>query len=237
MLLFKIAEPTEIPDPIPPGLDFEVDEGETRIRLAGCKERGQCFHLPVGESLGKYIAKAKEEASWLSETNGSSEFMPVLEQGKIVHVKDGLCLVRECEPIDLRIDRRLRPPCVACIHLVTEAGAGGKLRLTANSHDEVIEEVKQGRYNYQKVEYRWKPFPSVGVEVLNPHQVDITPEGFVHWRLEWDVEDAPSLLLSMQPRSSFRIWRTGQLEGAPSMFIVSWSGTELRTVVPRRDRQ
>jgi hypothetical protein len=106
----------------------------------------------------------------------------------------------------------------ALVHVVTFAGIGGKVTLTGNTYDEVF---KNGVVIPQH-----RPFPPVGVNHLcSEEQLEqICALGM----------EALDCFLIMNPGSSFRIHRTGNLEGASPQIFVHWKGGQLYTQLPRR---
>ena len=52
-----------------------------------------------------------------------------------------------------------------------------------------------------------------------------------------DASGGDLLLLMTKRGASFRICRSGDLQGAPPVLIVTWSGGKLRVVVPRKYQQ
>lgn len=99
----------------------------------------------------------------------------------------------------------------ALVNVRVPTGLSGTIRFTANSYDE---ELRQGR-----VERVYRSFDAaIGITIVM--SVDTGP---------W-----PDMLLTMEPGASFRILRTGDLDGRPPEMIVTWNGFKLRTIVPAR---
>jgi len=88
----------------------------------------------------------------------------------------------------------------ALIHLVTKTGDGGKINLYANTVDEV--EDADGVLRIPR------PFPPPGVQLVG----------------ETDTDTGKEWLIKMRPRSSFKIIRSGDLQGAPPELVVLWTG-------------
>ena len=107
----------------------------------------------------------------------------------------------------------------ALVHIETHAGTGGTADLTA---DAWTEEVSNG-----KVVRLWRPFPPPGVKIVYGGEVLTTDDGVE--RLE--------LIVVMDEQASFRITRTGDLQGASPDIFVRWYGDNLVTRVPGRFRR
>ena len=116
------------------------------------------------------------------------------------------------EPANWRDDKAL-------VYVYTPAGAGGTLELTANNY---LEQFAGGR-----VEKVWQPFPSLGVSII---------AGTAEPVLLDDVATL-ELLLVLEAGASFRITRTGDLQGASPEITVSWRDGQLHTSIPHRYRQ
>lgn len=227
MHLFRITEPANPkaivkmpngkdrdPNIIAPGIEFELDEEVAYIPLI---EENKVV-LPMSKPLSHAAQMAK-----------AADY--VIKQGNITRAEDGsLCLTRDTTPSQ-----------VAIVHIATQAGEGGILRVIANTYVEIlIKEI----WGSSRVEQITNEFPPPGVELLNPEHVEIEKECFVDaicfkgvcsWKEEFKhLSTTPPLLLRMVPNSSFRICRTGNLEGAFPEFLVSWNGNSLRTIVPKK---
>lgn len=100
----------------------------------------------------------------------------------------------------------------ALVHVATDSM--GPLWFEANSYQE---ELQRGR-----VERRYDNFPTPGVEVV--------AQGM-------SCGGNPQGLFIMQPGSSFRICRRGDLQGASPVLIVAWPGSTLRCFAPAKYRQ
>jgi hypothetical protein len=105
----------------------------------------------------------------------------------------------------------------ALVHVCVAAGEKGQVFVSANAYDEVLERGRVGR--------AYKAFPGLGVQPL------CTDTALEHARHGGEFLD---LLVIMNQGSSFRVLRTGQLEGASPQLFVHWSGRELRCTVPGR---
>lgn len=115
------------------------------------------------------------------------------------------------EPLRL-IKERNQKSSSCLVHVATNNV--GPMWLEANSYEE---ELQRGR-----VERRYSSFPSPGV----------TP---VAWGM--CIDNNPQGLFIMQPGSSFRICRRGDLQGASPVLIVAWPGSTLRCFAPAKYRQ
>lgn len=121
---------------------------------------------------------------------------------------------------------RLKGERQALVRIETAGGVFGKAFVTSNTYDENME-----RGHVRRV---YHPFPSVGVQAL------CTPEELARIRNGLEFVD---VLVLMQPGSSFRIKRTGKLEGAAPWMSVKWDinertqELELTSHVPERFRR
>lgn len=94
----------------------------------------------------------------------------------------------------------------------------GEVQLFANTYKEEI------RNNW--VQRIYLPIEeAVGVEVVAKADV------------EMDGSKWPDALIKMRPGSTFRVHRSGKLEGETPEILVTWSGTKLRTIVPAKYRR
>jgi hypothetical protein len=107
---------------------------------------------------------------------------------------------------------------IALVHIATAAGVGGKVYLTANAYEEVMQ---------HKVTREYRPFPGAGVTPLCKPEVVAAANAGV---------DALNMLVMMHPGASFRIRRNGKLEGASPQLFVQWNGSALEHTLPRRYR-
>jgi len=102
----------------------------------------------------------------------------------------------------------------ALVHVETESGDNGSLCFLANSYDE---ELRHGH-----VRRCYHIFPSTGVEVVATGTSE---------------SGCPHGLFIMCPGSSFRIERSGELEGASPVLIVVWTGATMQCFPPRKYQQ
>ena len=115
------------------------------------------------------------------------------------------------EPLRL-IKERNQKSSQCLVHVATDNV--GPMWFEANSYSE---ELRRGR-----VERRYAEFPPPGVEVVaRGMSVGGNPQG----------------LFIMQPGSSFRICRRGDLQDASPVLIVAWPGSTLRCFAPAKYRQ
>lgn len=216
MQLFSVAEPINQKrrGPLEPGLEFAMEEGTPIVRLATTEEYS--FLLPLEEGLGRHA----KHALGLAQATGT----PRIYRADIIRQGEELCLTAEKDP-----DSR-----EAAVLMSTAPGEGGELRLTANTFREAVEREHWGRHTHLQVVKHWDAFPPPGVELLNTEHVKVDSDGVCGWQTSWgEQQTPPPILLKMVAGSSFRIWRSGDLGGAAPVFLVSWSGRELWTVVPR----
>jgi hypothetical protein len=101
---------------------------------------------------------------------------------------------------------------------VTTQTIGGALELSANSY---IEDLRDGRVTRKRL-----PFPPIGVQIVHGGPEPIRNKN----------DSTLELLLILEEGASFRIFRTGELEGASPEIFVHWRGGNLETTVPRRFR-
>lgn len=99
----------------------------------------------------------------------------------------------------------------ALVYVSTECGDGGMLRYFANSYEEAM--VRN------RVVRQYDTFPPPGVEAV---------------AVGTSNTKAPHGLFIMSPGSSFRIERSGDLEGASPVLIVAWPGSSLRCFPPKK---
>jgi hypothetical protein len=111
---------------------------------------------------------------------------------------------------DCRLRLGARADRVALVLVDIAPGEGGEVKLTARSYSE------EQRHPRSHVERVYAPFPSIGIRSV--------------------VNDGPTHLLAMSPQSGFRVERNGQLEGAPAVMQVTWSGHQLRVDYPGQRR-
>jgi hypothetical protein len=94
----------------------------------------------------------------------------------------------------------------ALVLVETAPGVNGKVSFKSTAFDEFIDSrSKRVRRKYRN------EFPPPGVQVIKEGRTEFGSRCF---------------LLRMMPSSSFRIERSGQLEDAPSVLIVSWKGSQ-----------
>lgn len=106
---------------------------------------------------------------------------------------------------------RVPGPGQALVRIETAGGDGGRVFLTGNAYDE--------RFIKGRVKWCYRPFPPTGVNPL----VEST---FLE-RLRFEGAEMLDLFVIMSPGASFRIWRTGRLEGASPTLVVQWTGRTL----------
>lgn len=215
MQLYQLREPTGALEA--PGIPVEVHP-VPHIRL-GKKLDGSLYKLPLSTQLaeGAKIAKnidpeVKLVAADLREKFGDGSPILVPEWG-------------------WEKPKARRP---ALLHLDTEAGVGGKLRLTGpHGAPEVLDAKSRG-----EVRRSWLPFSeAAGVTVISNDVAEITDDGVVRWKEQTEeVEHQPPLLLMLLKGASFRVHRTGELCGAPAEFTIRWDGTNLHTQLFRGSR-
>jgi hypothetical protein len=107
----------------------------------------------------------------------------------------------------------------ALVRIETAGGVNGKVRLTAEAYDDDMQHGEGKKLRH--------PFPPPGVEAI------CTDEWKNKYRKGVDILD---LFVIMSPKTSFRIERDGQLEGASPEMFVRWTGATLFAEVPRRYR-
>ncbi len=100
----------------------------------------------------------------------------------------------------------------ALVRMTTASGVDGKVRLTAGSYNE--REVNNWITRF------YHPFPSAGVQAFcTTERLTELCEG----------TDALDVVLLMQPGSTIRVSRDGQLEGGFHELLVRWNGSRLNT--------
>lgn len=227
--LFEVAEPLrsqkiqgrhgrdewKIPS-VPRGIEFHIVKDTARVRLASVGEYEFC--VDIDRKISQH-AQLAQEAGW--NRIGLAE---VVKNG------DDIRLIESQNGFDLR----------AIVLLSTRAGVGGVLRLTANTFQETLIDVPYKGYTTQRIERVFDAFPPTGVELINNIHVHLDKRGVCRWQPDWgftEEDSSPPVLLKMIAGSSFRIWRTGDVGDADRNFLVSWSGHELRTVVPKNEQR
>jgi hypothetical protein len=106
----------------------------------------------------------------------------------------------------------------ALVHVTTQT-LNGTVAVTSTRS---LERSRRGRKRRE-----WLPFPGEGVTpVLGRWPVNLG-----------DGALSLELVLVMEPSASFRIIRTGELEGASPEIVVHWSGGELSISVPSEFRE
>jgi hypothetical protein len=147
--------------------------------------------------------------------------------------------IQSCDPVELRLvsarvefadgyilfrsaprshDRQ------AFVRVETAGGVDGQVKLTANSYTTALK--KSG--HFPEVARRYAEFPDAGVvPFCTPEELDRVAKGV----------DFLDVLLVMHKGASFRIERTGELDGASPELFVHWNGYDLKIDVPRRYRE
>lgn len=180
---------------------------------------GEGLHIEVGDErrlldphLAKGIKTAKEavlkkirECLYTGKIGGQSvteeeveELMDMEEQAE-----DELSLMHADVEEDKIVRERVRTP-KALVLIETAPGIGGKIKFKSTSFTEHYDEGEKR----VKRKYR-EDFPPPGVRVLTEGK---------------SGERGRCLLLEMLPGASFRIERTGTLDGAPGVLTVVWKG-------------
>jgi len=215
--LFSVTEPKNQKrrGPLEPGLVFNVEDDVAVVHLVTTGE----YQLTL--PLDKTLSAGAKQALQLAKATGA----PRIYQADASRAEGRLQLVSTK-------DAHSRE---AIVLVATEAGEDGELKLTANTFRECLETERYGRHTHQQVTKVWNSFPPPGVELLNPEHAQIGEDGVCRWDpgVEIKTQVAPPILLRMNAGASFRVWRSGDICGAASNFLVSWSGKELWTVVPR----
>lgn len=219
MHLFNVTEPKNQKrrGPLEPGLEFAMEEGAPVVHLVTTEEYG--LMLPMDHVLAQHA----EQAIKLAQATGT----PRIYRADLTRQGEELCLVSEKDPGSRE----------AVVLISTAPGEDGELRLTANTFREGVELERWGRHTHLQVTKMWNTFPPPGVEIVNCEHIEVDENGVCRWGAAWaerGVQQAPPpILLKMVAGASFRVWRSGDLGGAAPVFLVSWSGKELWTVVPR----
>lgn len=135
--------------------------------------------------------------------------VPWLKRAGIVFEKGVMVLKRE----------RGHPQQQALVHIQTAGGVSGRVFMTSNVFSEKLE--------HGRVVQQYNEFPPVGVEPL-------CQAGYSD-KLLFEGIEMLDMLVVMNPGSSFRLQRDGQLEGASPHMFVRWNGRgELRCTRPRK---
>lgn len=106
----------------------------------------------------------------------------------------------------------------ALVLVTTQAGVGGRIALTTNCYQEEM--------NGDRVVRVYGQFPSIGIEVVGSINHSVNTEHFICYEA----------LLVLRDGASFRIRRTGDLDGASPILIVCWCNGCLWVRTPRRFR-
>jgi hypothetical protein len=167
-----------------------------------------CPPLLLEEPLAKFIKSLPSDGDI---RYGLEENSPVRTASMQVDITPEHILLRRSTN---RSDRQ------ALVHVVTAAGVGGKVCLTANSYDVVQAKNKQ-------VSRVFRPFPDAGV-------LPVCTTGFVD-AAKAGVEFL-DIMVQLYPGASFRVCRNGRLEGASPEMYVHWNGHTLNVVLPRKWR-
>lgn len=208
MQLFQLREPTGACEE--PGIPVEIDP-IPHIFL-GTTATGLPYRLPLSKQLAQGAKAARRIDPRLRLL--AADIIPKREGNAPLLVPEW--------GWDRAKARR-----AALLHLDTSAGVGGRLILSGpHGAPTVLEE------DTRKVVRRpWLPFKdAAGVFILSDDVAEIEDDGVVRWK-EGDsaVEMQPFLLVALLKGASFRVVRTGDLDGAPSEFTVHWDGHHLRT--------
>lgn len=213
MQLFQLREPSD-------GTEFSgfpvTLEPNPHVSL-GVTPLGEKTILSLGNTLATYASTA-------------AEFDLPLCRADLWQTKTGMTvLVRERQK-----------GLGALVHLDTSFGTGGSLYLTGPNKVGHLQEFKHnGKFNKElclkAVVREWLPLKdTAGVQVLSD-DVGISEDGEVSWKkgVADDNHTSFPLLIGLFRGASFRVKRTGDIEDAPSEFLVSWSGYALTTKVLR----
>jgi hypothetical protein len=116
----------------------------------------------------------------------------------------------------------------ALVNLHVAPGVGGAVYLSGERRvaSAVWADGKEGRHPC--VTTSWEQWPPVGV-TTDP-AVEIEHTG----RIKAPPDTPVPLVLGMIRGASFRVYRTGELDGAPREFVVRWTGKKLQTIIYRR---
>ncbi len=213
MQLFQLREPSNCVES--PGLPISKSP-QPHIFL-GTLPSGDPYILHLSGSLSEGAIDAPS-----SERLLAGEFVKRRGDGAPM-------LVREMGWMDPSRRRR-----AALIHLDTSVGEGGKLILTGpHGAPELLDSEDR-----PEVARQWMPFKDApGVFLLSEDVVDVSDGGVVSWKEGVEESGTPFLLISMFKGASFRVMRTGDLDGAPSEFTLYWDGFSLRTSITERRKR
>lgn len=210
MQLFELREPSNSVEA--PGIPVRLDPAP-HVHFGNVPGVGP-FNIPLFGVLAENAQHAlKQDPAHL------------LFAGEL-HAKEGEVFLRS-EPNWNKYANKNRG---ALVHLNTEVGENGKLILTGpRGRAELVQEDGQRPW----VVAPWLPFSeAVGVSLLTDDVCEVTATGEVRWKEEHRKEaGTPFLLLTMLKGASFRVIRTGDLQGAAREFVVTWTGFELITKV------
>jgi hypothetical protein len=205
----------------------------------------QCFQVTEQVSLGlplvwggwPRITTPPNCPQLLFEESSAKLVLELCERLPLKQVRYGVGVTREGRryAADMHVERtdahvmfrRVMPKSdkLALVRVETAAGAGGKVFLTANAYDSVMNGGKP------PVKRHFHAFPDAGTVPFCNNEEEVA-------RMNAGVEFL-DVLIMMYERASFRIFRTGHLEGASPKLSVHWNGRELWMTQPpgHRTRQ
>ncbi len=197
---------------------FEVLEGPFRGIRADfdrTKETNYLYGIPIDPRVTNHLRKKqlREPAD-----------LELVHKKRPRTIRVGRELVRLCW-FDLAGDRIVPEADIqdrrAVVLVQTAPGLGGELHLFGNTVVERLDGLGQV----------WRdpaPFPPVGVRTAFEFEEDYGVRSHL-WCKRW--------LVIMQPGASFRIRRSGQLNGAPPELVVTWTGWWSPTALTKEGRR
>jgi hypothetical protein len=196
---FRVDEKASVGIPLATSEDgLHIEVGDENVKLDPELTKSiQAARSIVLEKIRECLYTGKLGTQALSEEE-VEELMDMEEQAS------DLLSLMYVDVEEGKIVKERRPSPKALVLVETAPGLGGRLKFKSTSFLEVYD-TRSGRVRRQ---YR-EEFPPPGVEVL--------AEGK-------SGDRGRCLLLQMIPGSSFRIERTGDLEGIPGVLTVVWKG-------------
>lgn len=189
----------DVGDQVEGGWPFGVDRRRRRRRAfveVGRKGSGRYFNLPLGQSLTDIVFASGLSPQELQEYRLGKA--DLVPTPRASRAGTGAPALSELRLVRKRGQEDSR----ALVRVSIAPGVGGAIKYTSAAYETV---------NGTRV---YGTFP--------PEKVRIVGEGtFEGNDVQW-----PIFLLQMDPYSSFRVVRTGDLEGAPAEFVVEWHPTQ-----------
>lgn len=187
----------------------------------------RCFELKEGEVVSGLKVQRYGGAFDIEpcvHITSSGEFYFSLDESLVTVTKKvpqvlGVRLYKAEMTADMLAVERVQDR-AALVRIEAAAGEGGSVMLTSCAFQEFL----RGR----TVEKAYMQFPSIGVSPLG--EVSESPP----WRVGADKIE---LAVVMQAKSSFRIQRTGRLQGEGRETFVRWDGRRLTAVTPGRRKE